>query len=240
MRKNVQFGDLYLKQQWKNYPDKHYRGRPAGRKSKSNNDVLKSIAHIAAKYKLDPKLLLDAFNRAWINEEFQYGALNIKCRKVDQNTVTFLITLKDEVVWQFPIDKNMLEKSELFKHSIPVILVPLHRKYESGEKNIEELRDKMRGISVNARVVEIPPKQLVNTRYGFESFVSNVLLADKTGTIRLALWNNQIDDVVVGDTVNIDNASVRIFGGKLQLKISRKGTMNINTSTREETVLVKS
>ena len=98
----------------------------------------------------------------------------------------------------------------------------------------------MRGITVNARVVEIPPKTLVNTRYGFESFVSNVLLADKTGTIRLGLWNNQIDDVVVGDTVNIDNASVSTFGGKLQLRISRKGTMNVDTSTREETMLVKS
>jgi len=229
-----------LKQQWKNYPDKHYRGRPAGLKSKSNKDVLKSLAHIAAKYELDPKLLLDAFNRAWISEEVQYGALNIKCRKVDQNTVTFLVTLKDEVVWQFPIDTNILKKCELFKHSIPVIPVPLHRKYEPGEKNIKELRDKMRGISVNARVVEIPHKRLVNTRFGFESFVSNVLLADKTGTIRLSLWNDRIDEVVVGDTVNIDNASVNIFRGKRQLRIGRKGTMNVDSSTRKETVLVKS
>ena len=229
-----------MKEKLKNYVDKRYRGRPAGRKSKSNNDVLKSIAHIAAKYELDSGSLLDAFNRAWINEEFQYGALNIKRRKVDQNTVTFLVTLKDEVVWQFPIDTNILKKCELFKHSIPVIPVPLHRKYEPGEKNIKELRDKMRGISVNARVVEIPHKRLVNTRFGFESFVSNVLLADKTGTIRLSLWNDRIDEVVVGDTVNIDNASVNIFRGKRQLRIGKKGTMNVDTSTRKQPLLIKS
>jgi len=228
-----------LKEQLKNYEDKHYRGRPLGLKSKSNKDVLKSIAHIAAKYELDPGLLLDAFNRAWNDEEIQYGALNIKCRKVEQDLVTFLVTLNEEVVWQFPIDKNMLEKSELFKSSIPVIPIPLYGKYESGQKNISELRVKMRGITVNARVVEIPPKRLVNTRYGFESFVSNILLADKTGTIRLALWNNQIDNVVVGDTVNIDNASVSIFGGNLQLRIDRKGTMNVDSSTRENPILVK-
>ncbi len=97
----------------------------------------------------------------------------------------------------------------------------------------------MRGITVNARVVEIPPKKLVNTRYGFESFVSNVLLADKTGTIRLSLWNNQIDDVAVGDTVNVEKASVATFQGERQLRISRGGKMNVDTSTREETMLIK-
>lgn len=227
-----------MKEKLKNYISKHYSGRPLGLKSKSNKDVLKSIAHIAAKYELDPGLLLDAFNRAWNDEEIQYGALNIKCRKVDQDLVTFLVTLNEKVVWQFPIDKNVLEKSELFKSSIPVIPIPLYEKYESGQKNINELRVKMRDITVNARVVEIPPKRLVNTRYGLESFVSNVLLADKTGTIRLGLWNNQIDEVTVGDTVNIDNASVSIFRGKRQLRIGRKGTMNVDTSTRNQPLTI--
>jgi hypothetical protein len=229
-----------LKKQLNNYGYKRSRGRPLGHNSKSNKNVLKSIAHIAAKYELDPGLLLDAFNRAWINEEYQHGALYIKCRKVNQNTVTFLVTLNQKVVWQFPIDTNILEKSELFKHSIPVIPISLHRKYEPGEKKIEDLRAKMRGISVNARVVEIPHKRLVNTRFGFESFVSNVLLADKTGTIRLSLWNDRINEVVVGDTVNIDNASVSIFRGKRQLRIGRKGTMNVDTSTRNQPLLIKS
>lgn len=224
----------------KNNAEKSYRGRSLGFKSKSNKNVLKSIARIATKYKLDPGLLLDAFNRAWNDEEIQYEALNIKCRKVDRDLVTFLVTLNEEVIWQFPIDKNMLKKSELFKYSIPDIPIPLHRKYEPGEKNIEELRAKMKGISVNARVVEVPPKRLVNTRYGFESFVSNVLLADKTGTIRLGLWNDQIDEVTVGDTVNIENASVSIFQGRLQLRIGRKGTMDVDTSTREQPSLLKS
>lgn len=228
-----------MKEKLKNYVDKRYRGRPLGLKSKSYKNVLKSIAHIVAKYELDSGLLLDAFNRAWLDEEFQYGVLNIKCRKVDQNLVTFLVTLNDEVVWQFPIDTTILEKSELFKLNIPVIQTPIHRRDDSEQRHIGDLRDKMRGITVNARVTEIPPKQLVNTRYGFESFVSNVLLADKTGTIRLGLWNRQIDDVAVGDTVNIDNASVSIFRGKRQLRIGRKGTMNVDTSTREETMLIK-
>ncbi len=118
----------------RNYGDGPSRGRPRGRKSKSNKVVLDSIALIAAKYELDSGLLLDAFKRAWINEESQCGALKIESREADQNTVTFLVTLNDEVVWQFPIDTNILEKSELFKLNIPVIPIPLYRKGNSRQK----------------------------------------------------------------------------------------------------------
>ena len=92
----------------------------------------------------------------------------------------------------------------------------------------------MRGVPVTARVVEVPPKVLAHTRYGGESFVSNILLADDTGTISLSLWNSQIDDVAVGDTVKIENAMIVTFQGDLQLRMSRGGTMSVDRSTREE------
>ena len=142
------------------------------------------------------------------------------------------------MVWQFPIDTNILESPKLFESSIPVVTAPIHRKH-SGQMNIGELRAKMRGVSVTARVLEVPPKALVRTRYGGESFVSNILLADETGTIRLSLWNNKIDDVAVGDTLKIENAVVAIFQGEFQLRISRWGTMSVDASTRDESKPIK-
>ena len=203
-------------------------------KEKSNQDVLDSIALTAAKYELDPRLLLNAFNRAWITEESKYGALKIESRKANENAITIQITLNDEVVWQYPIDTDILERPELYESSIPVIHTPIHRRDDSGQRCIGELRDKMRGVPVTARVVEVPPKVLVHTRYGGESFVSNILLADDTGTISLSLWNSQIDDVAVGDTVKIENAMIVTFQGDLQLRMSRGGTMSVDRSTREE------
>ena len=41
---------------------------------------------------------------------------------------------------------------------------------------------------------------LVRARY---ANVSNVLLAEETGNIRLSLWNGRIDEVSVGDIVSI-------------------------------------
>ncbi len=67
-------------------------------KEKSNQDVLDSIALTVAKYELDPRLLLNAFNRAWINEESKYGALKIESRKANENAISIQITLNDEVV----------------------------------------------------------------------------------------------------------------------------------------------
>ncbi len=220
------------------YSDERSRGRPRGHNSKSNKDILDSIALIAAKYELDPGLLLNAFKRAWINKKTKCGKLKIENRGADENTVNFLITLNDHVIWQFPIDTNILENPKLFESSIPVIPIPIHRKH-SGQMHIGKLRAKMKGVSVTARVVEVPPKALVHTRYGGESFVSNTQLADETGTIRFSLWNSRIDDVAVGDTLKIENATVAVFQGELQLRISRGGTLSVDTSTRDESILME-
>lgn len=206
---------------------------PRGRKSKSSQDVLDSIAIIAAKYNLDQSLLLDAFNKAWINEESQYGALKIKRLEWDKNNAIIQIIFNDEVVWQYPINIDILDRPERYKSSIPLIHIPLYRRDDSGEKHIGELRAKMRGISVTARVLEVPPKVLIHTRYGGESFVSNILLADETGTVLLSLWNSQIDDLSVGDTVRIENATVVKFQDGLQLRMGRTGTMTVDRSTKE-------
>ncbi|MFH0897719.1 MAG: hypothetical protein V1850_06715 [Candidatus Bathyarchaeota archaeon] len=219
----------------KNYGEEQIRGRPRGNRSYSSISVLSSVAQIAARYSLDPGLLLNALTEAWTHEESEYGVLKIKRRKVDQDFATFLITCNDKVVWQFPIDIGILKGPESFKSYIPIIPVSIS-KGDSTPKQISDLRNKMRGITVKAKILEVPPKALVNTRYGWEAYVSNVLLADKTGTIRLSLWNNQINDVAVGDTVSIEKAKVITFYGELQLRIGRSGTMSVDTSTRETTV----
>jgi len=218
------------------YSEEPRRGRPRGHRPYSVISVLSSIAHIAAKYNLDPMLLFDAFIEAQVHEESQCEMLKIKCRKVDKDVATFLITHEDKVIWQFPIKMEILRESE-FRSLVPIIPTPakICREDSSQYKDICELRAKMKGVAVKARIVEVQPRKLVNTMYGFGAYVSNILLADKTGTIWLSLWNSQIDDVAVGDTVNIEKASVTTFFGKLQLRLGRNGRMSIDTSTRELT-----
>ncbi|MDQ1279578.1 MAG: hypothetical protein QG670_840 [Thermoproteota archaeon] len=216
------------------YAENPSRGRPRGGQSYSTVSFLSSIAHIAAKYNLDPKILLNTFTEAQTYTVSQCETLKVECRKVDHDFAVFLITCDDKVVWQSPIKMEILQKPDFFKSYIPIISPPLqiHGESTSTPRPISELRANMRGITVKAKVMEVPSRRLVNTRYGEEAYVSNILLADDTGTIRLSLWNNQIDDVSVGDTVNIEKAKVSMFYGELQLRIGRSGTMSVDVNTR--------
>ena len=210
-------------------------GRPRGRQSYSIVSVLNSIALIAAKNNLAPTMLFDAFTKAWTHDECQCENLKVECRKVDRDASIFLVTCNDRVVSQFPIRTEILQQPKLSKSYIPTIQTPIQRERVSIQRQICELRTNMRGITVTGEIVEVSPKMLVNTIYGWDAYVSNVLLADKTGTIRLSLWNGQIDTVAVGDTVHIEKAKVAMFRGELQLRIGRSGTMSVDTSTRELT-----
>ena len=96
-------------------------------------------------------------------------------------------------------------------------------------KNLKiiDLKPGMKQVNIKAWVLETPKPKLVLTRWGAEANVSNVLIADETGTIRLSLWNDQINEVSVDNVIKIENASVASFGGKRQLKLGKIGKVNV-------------
>jgi len=86
----------------------------------------------------------------------------------------------------------------------------------------------MKEIDLKAKIIEIPPMKAVVTRFGNQSYVSNVEIADETGSIRLCLWNGQINKVHVGDEVEIENSYVASFAGEPQLRLGRKGIVSVS------------
>jgi len=204
------------------------RGRPRGR---SNIDYanLNSMVLIASKHNLDPKRLMDAFLEAFENKISQYESLEISCRKVNQDSAIFLITKEDKVVWQFPVNLETIRNSQirdLIKN------IPMPEKVKNTEElgkaqKIGKLRFGMKGVNLMAKIIEIPSTKHVFTRWGSEADVSNVKLADETGSIRLGLWNNQIEMVHIGDEVEIKNCSVARFLNEPQLRLGRKGTISV-------------
>ena len=219
----------------KYYNDDASKGRPRGRQSYTIKSVLNSIALIAAKNNLVPTILFDAFTEAWMHDESHCENLKVECRQVKNEVAVFLITCNDAVIGQFPIEIEVLQQPNLFKSYIPTVSIPLSKDAYPIQKQISELRINMRGFKVTGKIVNVSQKMLVNTMYGWDAYVSNVLLADNTGSIRLSLWNGQIDTVAVGDTVCIEKGKVAMFRGELQLRIGRSGTMSVDTSTREIT-----
>jgi len=93
---------------------------------------------------------------------------------------------------------------------------------------INELRDGMRRVSVVAKVIEKSEPREVRSRYRDETYrVADAIINDETGKIKLTLWNQQIDQVNIDDTVKIENGYIRSFRGEIQLNVGKYGTLTI-------------
>jgi len=209
--------------------DSQSRGRPRGNHRLFRNS-LKSIMLIATKHDVDPSLLIDAFVEAWKHKVAQCGNLTITCRAINQDDVNFLLTDKETVISQFPIKQEALRIPDSFREYIKRFPTPALKKSEPKHRKINELKSGMKGVGVIAKIVKIPLRKLVDTRWGGQSYVSNVSIVDETGSIQLSLWNDQIDSVHVGDMVEIANGYVASFAGEHQLRLGRKGTLSIVNS----------
>jgi replication factor A1 len=93
---------------------------------------------------------------------------------------------------------------------------------------IKDLRNGMKRVSVEAKVIEKGNPREVMSRYKDETYrVADAVVADETGSIKLTLWNEQIDQVNVDNTVKIENGYVTSFKGEIQLNVGKYGKMTV-------------
>ncbi len=96
------------------------------------------------------------------------------------------------------------------------------------ELKIKELRDGMKRVSVDAKVTEKSETREVLSRFKDQTYrVANAIIADETGTIKLTLWNDQIEQVNVNDMVKVENGYVTSFRGEIQLNVGKYGTLTV-------------
>lgn len=94
--------------------------------------------------------------------------------------------------------------------------------------NIKDLRNGMKRVTVEANVVEKGETRVVRSRYKDETYnVADAVVADETGSIKLTLWNEQIDQVEIGNKIKIENGYVTSFKGEIQLNVGKFGTMTV-------------
>jgi len=214
-----------LKQVW--------RGRsksPNSRHSYKNERLLESLAGIAVKYRIDSSEFFNCILEAWNNKEAECKQLVIKCRKRTKNSALFLFTNGRKVVAQFPIPPAILQENnqiEKYMRKMQLRRASSVKRYEGGDTKIKDLKAGMKKVSIKAKVLETPESNLVYTRYGTTVYVSNALIKDETGSIRMSLWNHQINKVHEGDVINIKNGKVTWFRGERQLRLMRNGNLRV-------------
>jgi replication factor A1 len=187
------------------------------------------LAFLSVKYEVDPDKLFFALISAGENRKATCGNLSIESRGRQRNRIIFLLTNGSKVVAQFPIPEEfLLEQSNPIKDFRKTEMLRRHiikKDNESHFLQIKDLRTGMKRVNLKAKVLEVARSTLVFTRFGNYASVANALIADDTGTIKLCLWNEQIDSISIGDTVQIENASMSTFRGERQLRIGKKGVL---------------
>jgi replication factor A1 len=205
------------------------QSRPFGRYHKlADYKSLNYLTLIAMKYGIDLNDLFDSFVQAWGHQASTCENLMIECRKKTRDNAIFLITKGYKVVAQFPISKHILEETNPLKEFTPrKALRRKKAKHTVKQLRIGDLKSGMKGVDLEARILEIQKPKSVFTRFGNSVTVTNAKVTDETGTIYLSLWNDQIDTVSVGDIIQVENGHVVTFRGKRQLRVGKRGHVSV-------------
>ncbi|MFH2106206.1 MAG: OB-fold nucleic acid binding domain-containing protein [Candidatus Micrarchaeota archaeon] len=91
---------------------------------------------------------------------------------------------------------------------------------------ISELNPGTGNVSLNAEVIAVGEVREIN-KYGRILKVANITLKDESGQIDIALWNEAIDTVKVGDKISIENGYVNEWKGTKQLTLGKFGKMSV-------------
>lgn len=187
------------------------------------------LALLTVKYEVDADKFFNALVSAWKNQKAKCGKLSIKCRIKQNHKAIFLITQDSKVIAQCKIPEELLtknknpikeaqntyinQKNPTKKHKTPQTL------------QIKDLHAGMKHINLTATVTEITKPKPVITKYGNYANVANATLTDKTGKIKLCLWNNQINTITTGKTIQIQNAHITTYKNEKQIHINKNSTI---------------
>jgi replication factor A1 len=188
------------------------------------------LAFLSIKYEVDSDEFFYSLLSAGENQKARCGSLSIECRGKTKSKIIFLIIRDSEVIAQFPVPREFLLKRgnplRRFMETDRIRKYIAKNSRGSHSTSIRDLRTGMSHVNLKAKVLEVSQPKRVATRYGNYASLAKALIADETGTIKLCLWNEQIDSVSVGGTIRIENARAFTFRGERQLSLGKKGTLN--------------
>jgi len=189
------------------------------------------LALLAMKYDIDADKFFNALISAEKNQKSECGSLSIKYRTKQNRNIIFLITKDTKVVAQFKIPEEFLSKTKNpIKEARNTYLnekYPLKKECETQFFQIKDLRVGMKKVNLKVQIVEISKPKVVVTKFGNHASVANAIVTDGTGKIKLCLWNDQIESVSAGDTIQIENARVSAFRNERQMRVGKNGVLRV-------------
>lgn len=103
--------------------------------------------------------------------------------------------------------------------------------------NISELQARQGKVEITAEITDKEnPREF--EKFGKTGRVCNATIKDASGSMKLTLWNEQIDQVKVGDTIKISNGWVSEWQGEKQLSTGKFGNLEVLNSDEQSEPVV--
>jgi replication factor A1 len=142
---------------------------------------------------------------------------------------TFLITRDREIIAQVRLTSRIL--GYLVKPDIRNLRFEdsSATKWSSQAEDLEikDLNSETKRFNLNVKVTEKSSPRTILSRWGATLLLSTATIADRSGTIKLPLWKDQVGMISVGDRLRIENARLKRFRGELQVKLDRLARLRI-------------
>jgi replication factor A1 len=100
---------------------------------------------------------------------------------------------------------------------------------------IKDLKPKQGSVEIVAEVIEKGEVREFE-KFGKQGRVCNAKIKDSSGEIALTLWNEQIDEINVGDKVHVENGYVNEWQGEMQLTSGKFGKIEVEGKGANEEV----
>lgn len=186
---------------------------------------------ISEKYELDTREFLTCFPDAWIHGKSSCKNVSTQCRQRTENGGVFLVTQNQTIIAQMILSERALKRlSDIDLTSFPWNESTFEKKIGNAfpvDMQIKDVDVNVKWVNLKARVLEKSLTRKVYSRFGASHSLSTATISDATGSIKLPLWNAQIDLVSIGDTVQIENGRVKTFRGEMQVSIGKKSKLSV-------------
>ncbi|MGA2385986.1 MAG: hypothetical protein ABSG33_05600 [Candidatus Bathyarchaeia archaeon] len=198
--------------------------------NRKKSTIMDQLAFLSIKQGIYPAELHQAMLVAREKGKTTCQNLTVEYRGSLKDEAIFLITKETKVIVQFRVEEELLRKNISFENWVYTDEIRKQMNRQVAPKlsmMVQDLRHGMKKVNLEAKVLETAKPSVVQTRYGNSARVTNAWIADKTGKIKLCLWNEQADLLTVGDTVQIKGASVSTFKGERQLRLGKTAIVNV-------------
>lgn len=94
---------------------------------------------------------------------------------------------------------------------------------EAVDVTVSELTPQSKRVNLTMRVLDKSEPRDIPNRFGPANRVAEATVGDSSGTVIMSLWNDQIDTVEEGDTIQVLNGYVSLLRGNIRLNVGKYG-----------------